>query len=70
MSPAYNNLQAKTGTLGNASALSGYVKSLDGEVFVFSCIFNGPNIGLYKMTEDRIGSLLASFFYDSKDMSK
>jgi len=70
MSPAYNNLQAKTGTLGSASALSGYVKSLDGEVFVFSCMFNGPNVAAYKMTEDRIGSLLASFFYDSKDMSK
>jgi D-alanyl-D-alanine carboxypeptidase len=70
MTAAYNNLQAKTGTLGNASALSGYVRSLDGEVFVFSCIFNGSDVGTYKMTEDRIGSLLASFFYDAKDMTK
>lgn len=70
MTAAYNNLQAKTGTLGNASALSGYVRSLDGEVFVFSCIFNGSEVGTYKMTEDRIGSLLASFFYDVKDMTK
>lgn len=70
MTAAYNNLQAKTGTLGSASALSGYVRSLDGEVFVFSCIFNGSDVGTYKMTEDRIGSLLASFFYDSKDLTK
>ncbi len=60
---AYDNLRAKTGTLRNASSLSGFVTSLEGELFVFSMIFNGNDIGTYKVTEDKIGNILASFFY-------
>ncbi|OYT14898.1 MAG: D-alanyl-D-alanine carboxypeptidase/D-alanyl-D-alanine-endopeptidase [Bacteroidetes bacterium 4572_77] len=60
---AQGNLHAKTGTLKNASALSGFVTSVDGERFVFSCLFNGWAVGTYKNTENAIGELLASFFY-------
>jgi D-alanyl-D-alanine carboxypeptidase/D-alanyl-D-alanine-endopeptidase (penicillin-binding protein 4) len=63
MTAAQGNLRAKTGTLKNVSALSGYVTSIDGERFAFSMIFNGWSIGTYKNTEDAIGVLLASFFY-------
>ncbi len=63
MTAAQGNLRAKTGTLKNVSALSGYVTSIDGERFVFSILSNGWAIGTYKNTEDAIGVLLASFFY-------
>lgn len=35
---AENNVRAKTGTLSRVSALSGYVRSADGELFAFSMI--------------------------------
>lgn len=38
--PAEANVRAKTGTLSNVRALSGYVTSADGEPFVFSMIVN------------------------------
>jgi D-alanyl-D-alanine carboxypeptidase/D-alanyl-D-alanine-endopeptidase (penicillin-binding protein 4) len=60
---AENNLRAKTGTLRNVSALSGYVNTLDGERLCFSFIFNGPNIGTYKEIEDQLGEILSQFFY-------
>lgn len=60
---AEGNLRAKTGTLRNVSALSGYVKTLDGENLAFSFIFNGYNVGSYKEIENRLGETLARFFY-------
>jgi len=60
---AENNLRAKTGTLRNVSALSGYVNTLDGERLCFSFIFNGPNIGTYKEIENQLGEILSQFFY-------
>jgi len=58
---AQNNLHGKTGTLRNVSALAGYVMSKDGEKLCFSIIWNGGNVGSYKMTENMIGSTLADF---------
>jgi serine-type D-Ala-D-Ala carboxypeptidase/endopeptidase (penicillin-binding protein 4) len=60
---AEDNLHAKTGTLRNVSALSGYVTTLDNEQLIFSIIFNGRYVYDYKQAEDSIGLLLASFFY-------
>ncbi len=60
---AENNLRAKTGTLRNVSALSGYVNTLDGERLCFSFLFNGPNIGTYKEIENMLGETLSQFFY-------
>ena len=38
--PAAMNLRAKTGSIGNARALSGYLTTQDGETWVFSIIIN------------------------------
>lgn len=61
---AEKNIKAKTGTLRNVSALGGYLKSLNGENMAFALIFNGPNVGSYKMLENEIGALLANFKID------
>lgn len=37
---AENNLHAKTGTISNASAISGYVYTADGEMLAFSIMVN------------------------------
>lgn len=62
-SHAENNLVGKTGTLRNASGLSGYVKTLDGENLAFAFIFNGSKYRYYKQVEDELANLLAGFFY-------
>lgn len=60
--PAAGNLRAKTGTIRYVSALSGYVRSADGERIAFSVIANGvPQTWREKQTEDRIGTRLAGF---------
>ena len=64
---AFNNLMAKTGTHKNVSGLCGIVKTLDGEHLAFSFIFNGNNIGEYKQIENRLGIILAEFFYFNKE---
>lgn len=59
---AAGNLRAKTGTLDEVSALSGYVRTADGERVAFSLVGNGlPSTWRAKRTEDRIGVRLASF---------
>jgi D-alanyl-D-alanine carboxypeptidase/D-alanyl-D-alanine-endopeptidase (penicillin-binding protein 4) len=59
---AQNNLRAKTGTIDNVSALSGYVRAADGERLAFSIISNGdPSTWKAKRVEDAIGSRLAAF---------
>lgn len=60
---AEKNLRAKTGTLRNVSSLAGYVRTLNGELLAFAFIFNGPNVGYYKQTENKIGEILANFQY-------
>ena len=60
--PAAGNLRAKTGTIEHVSALSGIVRSANGERILFSIIANDvPSTGSAKVIEDRIGVELASF---------
>lgn len=59
---AEGNLRAKTGTINRVSALSGYVRSADGERLAFSIISNNvPSTWRAKRVEDAIGARLASF---------
>lgn len=58
---AHNNVHAKTGTLRNVSALAGYVTTRDGEKLCFSIIWNGGNVGAYKMAENMFAIALAEF---------
>lgn len=60
--PAERNLRAKTGTIDRVSALSGYVRSADGERLAFSIISNDvPSTWRAKRVEDAIGARLAAF---------
>ena len=59
---AAGNLRAKTGTIERVSALSGMVRSVNGERIAFSIISNQvPSTAMAKRIEDRIGTRLASF---------
>lgn len=60
--PAARNLRAKTGTIDGVSALSGVVRSSDGERLAFSMVVNGtPSTSRAKVLENRVGARLASF---------
>jgi D-alanyl-D-alanine carboxypeptidase/D-alanyl-D-alanine-endopeptidase (penicillin-binding protein 4) len=61
--PAQGNVRAKTGTLGTATSLSGYVFSAAGERLVFSLMINNPPRDSNPRTEftDAVAVLLASF---------
>jgi D-alanyl-D-alanine carboxypeptidase/D-alanyl-D-alanine-endopeptidase (penicillin-binding protein 4) len=61
--PAQGNVRAKTGTLGTATSLSGYVFSAAGERLVFSLMINNPPRDANPRTEftDAVAVLLASF---------
>lgn len=60
--PAAGNLRAKTGTIERVSALSGVVRSANGERILFSILVNNlPTTSGAKRIEDRIGMRLASF---------
>lgn len=58
---ADNNVHAKTGTLRNASALAGYVRTDGNDTLAFAMIFNGPNVGYYKNIENKICEKLAEY---------
>jgi D-alanyl-D-alanine carboxypeptidase/D-alanyl-D-alanine-endopeptidase (penicillin-binding protein 4) len=59
---AARNLRAKTGTIERVSALSGMVRTQDGERIVFSLLVNGtPSTARAKRVENQVGVLLASF---------
>lgn len=59
---AEGNLRAKTGTINNVSALSGYVRAANGERIAFSIIANNvPSTWRAKRIEDGIGARLAAF---------
>jgi D-alanyl-D-alanine carboxypeptidase/D-alanyl-D-alanine-endopeptidase (penicillin-binding protein 4) len=59
---AAGNLRAKTGTIRGVSALSGYVRSADGERLAFSIMVNEvPSTAEAKRVEDRVAERLASF---------
>jgi D-alanyl-D-alanine carboxypeptidase/D-alanyl-D-alanine-endopeptidase (penicillin-binding protein 4) len=61
--PAQGNVRAKTGTLGTATSLSGYVFSAAGERLVFSLMINNPPRDADPRTgfTDAVAVLLASF---------
>ncbi|MFP4624358.1 MAG: D-alanyl-D-alanine carboxypeptidase, partial [Gemmatimonadota bacterium] len=60
--PAGGNLEAKTGTIDDVSALSGYVTAANGERIAFSIIGNDlASVGRAKAIENRIGAALAGF---------
>ena len=60
--PASGNVRGKTGTLARASALSGYVKTLDGELIIFSTFCNNFTAQANAVTgmQNEIGVILAS----------
>jgi D-alanyl-D-alanine carboxypeptidase/D-alanyl-D-alanine-endopeptidase (penicillin-binding protein 4) len=59
---AEGNLRAKTGTIDNVSALSGYVTAANGERLAFSIMSNNvPSTWRAKRVEDAIGARLANF---------
>ncbi|MFM2134158.1 MAG: D-alanyl-D-alanine carboxypeptidase precursor, partial [Bacteroidota bacterium] len=58
---AVGNVHAKTGTHSSVSALSGYVRSKDGERFCFSFIGNGLPAGVLKQMENACVIQLAEF---------
>ncbi len=61
--PAQGNVRAKTGTLGTATSLSGYVFSAAGERLAFSLMINNPPRDANPRTNftDAVAVLLASF---------
>jgi len=61
--PAQANLRAKTGTLGTATSLSGYVLSAAGERLAFSLLINNPprDVDPRAGFTDAVAVLLASF---------
>jgi len=60
---AEGNLRAKTGTLSGVSALSGYVRTRDGELLAFSMLMQHyvTRASRYRAAQDRIGQFLAEF---------
>jgi len=59
---AADNLRAKTGTIEGVSALSGMVRSADGERLAFSLLVNGSRSqSRAKHVENQIGARLAEF---------
>lgn len=56
---AAGNLRGKTGSLTDVSALSGYVRTRDGELLAFSMLMNGYTSGSMRELQDKIGILLA-----------
>lgn len=65
--PAEGNVHGKTGTLRNASALTGYATTKDGEVIAFAMLMNGGNHGAYRTVQDKIAERIASFSYADAD---
>lgn len=68
---AERNLRAKTGTIERVSALSGYVRTAEGERLAFSILSNKvPSTWKAKRVEDAIGARLAAFRRDGPALSR
>ena len=61
--PAEDNVRAKTGTLAGVSSLSGYARSREGELLVFSILMQNfiGSADRYRMAQDSIAVLLSTF---------
>ncbi len=59
-------LRAKTGTLSNASALSGYLSARNGATIAFSILINSYRVPVSSVwrVQDQIGAALASFDFE------
>jgi D-alanyl-D-alanine carboxypeptidase/D-alanyl-D-alanine-endopeptidase (penicillin-binding protein 4) len=58
--PYADRVHAKTGSLNNVSALSGYAVNLDGDIFAFSIIVNGTSDSAAEQLQDAICRLLVT----------
>ncbi|HYH79755.1 MAG TPA: D-alanyl-D-alanine carboxypeptidase/D-alanyl-D-alanine-endopeptidase [Longimicrobium sp.] len=59
--PPEGNLHAKTGYIRQVRTLSGYVKTADGEMVVFSFLYNGRGTSGARGVQQNLGNLLASY---------
>ena len=59
---AENNVHAKTGSVANARSLSGYVRTVDGRMLIFSVLSNNWTIPANDVTrvQDAIAARLAA----------
>jgi D-alanyl-D-alanine carboxypeptidase/D-alanyl-D-alanine-endopeptidase (penicillin-binding protein 4) len=60
--PAENNVHAKTGSVANVRSLSGYVRTMDGRMLIFSALCNNFTAPASSTTrlQDEIGARLAA----------
>lgn len=58
---AEGHCHAKTGTLSDVSALSGYCEAREHHLIAFSLLMNGVNIDAAHVHQDRIASLIARY---------
>ncbi|HET7459739.1 MAG TPA: D-alanyl-D-alanine carboxypeptidase/D-alanyl-D-alanine-endopeptidase [Longimicrobium sp.] len=58
---AAGNLHAKTGYIKHVRTLSGYVKTADGELVVFSFLYNGRNTSGARGVQQNLGNLVAAY---------
>jgi D-alanyl-D-alanine carboxypeptidase/D-alanyl-D-alanine-endopeptidase (penicillin-binding protein 4) len=59
--PAHGRCHAKTGTLSDVSALSGYCITRSGRTLVFSVLNNSANIYTARSVQDRVAQALAGY---------
>lgn len=59
--PAAGNLHAKTGYIRGVRSLSGFVKTANGELVVFSMLYNGKNTSGARGIQQNLGVLLATY---------
>jgi serine-type D-Ala-D-Ala carboxypeptidase/endopeptidase (penicillin-binding protein 4) len=57
--PARRRCRAKTGTLSNVSALSGYCRARSGETYAFSFVMNGVSPYRARAVQDRMAQAIA-----------
>lgn len=58
---ARGRCRAKTGTLSNVSALSGYCRSRGGDTIVFSLLMNGAYVPSARRVQDRMAQAMAAY---------